>query len=194
MSEAPAAVPRKIQPHPGNVGSGEMRVWGILKQNLSAPLGDGMGKQSGMASAEEPSHYQILGTRWGVPLHSQWFGASGSGLGSIPSFPQHLQPGAALLLEQTCLLVTPGRAVGGRFGWNASGIVTIFTFFWQILNKHLGKALNSSWKIPAASRRGAARSCRSRATCPQQTPRLPPGIVLPPVSQLSAGTDRAGRV
>lgn len=58
-------------------------------------------------------------------------------------------------------------------------------FFWQILNKHLGKALNSSWKIPAASRRGAARSCRSRATCPQQPPRLPPGIVLPSVSRLS---------
>lgn len=36
-------------------------------------------------------------------------------------------------------------------------------FFWQILNKHLGKALNFSWKIPPVSSRSAARSCRSRA-------------------------------
>lgn len=31
-------------------------------------------------------------------------------------------------------------------------------FFWQILNKHLGKALDFSWKILAASLRGATRS------------------------------------
>lgn len=53
LSEAPAVVPRKIQPHPGNVGSSEMRIWGIMEQNLSAPLGN----QSGVAATEEPSCY-----------------------------------------------------------------------------------------------------------------------------------------
>lgn len=44
-------------------------------------------------------------------------------VGSILSFPKHCQAGAAQLWEHACLLVTPGQPVGGRLGWNASGIV-----------------------------------------------------------------------
>lgn len=104
-------------------------------------------------------------------------------MSSIPSFPQHFQPSAALLLEQT---LPPGnsRPGCGREVWveRQRDSYDLLSLFWQILNKHLGKALNSGWKIPAASRRGAPRSCR----CPQQPPPLPPGIVLPSSSRLSA--------
>lgn len=67
-------------------------------------------------------------------------------------------------------------------------------FFLANFKQTFGQSSQLQLENSRCLRRGAARSCRSRATCPQQTPRLPPGIVLPPVSQLSAGTDRAGRV
>lgn len=179
LAAAPAVVPREIQPRPAGVGSAEIRILGILKQNLrefeSKICLLLQGKQSGVAAAEGPSHDRILGTRWG---HSRCFGDSGAVMGSVPSFPQRSQPGAALLLQQICLLVTPGRAVGGRFGWNASGDCYDLHFLWQILNKHLGKALDSSWKIPAASRRELPQ--------PRVVSAVPPGIVLPSVPQLSA--------
>lgn len=174
-----------------------MRVKGILKQNLSAPPGDGTGKQSGVAAAEGPSHYQILGTRRGVPLGSRWFGDSGSVVGSIPSFPQRFQPGAAPLLEQTCLLVTPGQAVGGRFGWNASGIVTNFIFFGKFYTNIWAKLSTPAGKFPlppAGAQRGAAGASRcvrsSRRGClrelfcvPARRSRDPAGAIsIPPAA------------